>query len=68
MYNKLKIFFSTVLVFLGAFIIGFGFWFLLFWFFTGNFDLFTWPVFVKIFYVILSLTSVSGILEIDEIN
>jgi len=35
-------------------IVSFGFWFLLFWFFTGSYDLFHWSQFNKVIYVLFS--------------
>ena len=66
MYNDLKNFFLTILIFIKPFIIAFGFWFLLFWFFTGNFDLFTWSVSIKIVYTFFSIFSFAGILTTED--
>lgn len=47
-------------VFLGvlfSIIIGFGFWYLIFWFITAEQNLFIWSGWTKTFYLIASFTS-----------
>ncbi len=46
-----------------SFLFGFGFWYLIFWFITAQYNLFLWHWATKIIYVLLSITSTSGIVE-----
>lgn len=51
---------AAVFLLLIAIIIGFGFWYLIFWFVSGEANLFIWGPWTKAFYLILSFTATSG--------
>jgi hypothetical protein len=52
----------TILVL--SFVVGFGLWYLIFWFVTSEPDLFTWHWGIKIFYLILAGSSSQGTFEV----
>ena len=54
---------KVVLIFLFGVLISFGFWYLIFWFLTGEPDLFAWYWWVKALYLIFGFTALSSILE-----
>jgi hypothetical protein len=56
---------SIKLIFLLLFsiLIGFGLWYLVFWFLTNEPNLFLWHWVTKAFYLILAASSTSGIFE-----
>lgn len=46
-----------------AFILGFGIWYLIFWFLTNELDPFKWFWLTKVGYLILGLSSTGGFIE-----
>ncbi len=66
--KQIKIYFmlevlKVILIFLLSVLISFGFWYLIFWFLTGESDLFGWFWGVKLLYLVFGFTSLSSILE-----
>jgi hypothetical protein len=64
-------FITTILAFLIILLsmaLSFGFWFLIFWFFTGSNDSLNWSPFNKIIYIILSLLMLGQLLGIHNKN
>jgi hypothetical protein len=59
MLNLLKV----ILIFITGILISFGFWYLIFWFITGESNLFVWYWLVKSLYLIFGFTSLSKVLE-----
>lgn len=59
MLNLLKV----ILIFVTGILISFGFWYLIFWFITGEANLFFWYWLVKLLYLIFGFTSLSKVLE-----
>ena len=47
-----------------SFIIGFGFWYLIFWFITAEFNLFLWSGWTKAAYLLMSFAAVSGTFDL----
>ena len=54
---------KIILLFLIGFIFGFGFWYLIFWFVSGQPNLFEWHWVTKIIYLGFSFSSTTGILN-----
>jgi hypothetical protein len=46
-----------------SFIVGFGFWYLIFWFLTTEPNLFMWHMVTKIVYLIFSIAATQGIID-----
>lgn len=61
------VFIKTILVFLLvlllSLVLGFGFWYLIFWFILSEKNLFIWSPVAKIFYLLFSFFATSGILS-----
>ena len=51
------------LIFLMCFTFGFGAWYLIIWFLTTEQNLFLWPWYVKLIYLILGFSSTSSTVE-----
>ena len=56
-------FIKTILLFLVGIIIGFGFWYIIFWFITTEPNLLLWHWATKIVYLFFAFASMSGILD-----
>lgn len=55
--------FKIILTFIFSLLLGFGSWYLIFWFLTVEPNLLLWYWWVKILYLLLSYTSSAEILE-----
>jgi len=55
---------KVVLIFLVGLLISFGFWYLIFWFITGEANLFVWFWGVKLFYLVFGFSSLGKIIEL----
>lgn len=44
-------------------VVGFGFWYLIFWFITNESNLFLWHWLTKTIYLVFSFSSLSGIIS-----
>ena len=58
--------FKTILVLILSLIMGFGMWYLIFWFITSESNLFVWGPWTKGFYLFFGIASSGQILE--ELN
>lgn len=54
---------KVVLLFILSIIIGFGFWYLIFWFISAESNLFVWGPWTKTFYLFFGFTSTGKTLE-----
>jgi hypothetical protein len=54
---------KVILIFLFGVLISFGSWYLIFWFLTGESDMFTWYWGVKLIYLIFGYSSLRSVLE-----
>lgn len=55
--------FKFIVTLVTSLFIGFGLWFMVFWFLTMEPNLFIWEPWVKITYLILSFVATSGVSE-----
>jgi hypothetical protein len=55
--------FKVLGVLLLSLILGFGIWYIMFWFLLSESNMFMWPLFSKVIYILLSFVSASGIAE-----
>ena len=55
--------FKVLLTLLLSLILAFGIWYIMFWFLLNESNMFMWPTFSKVIYLILSFLSASGIAE-----
>ena len=55
--------FKVLGVLLLSLILGFGIWYIIFLFLLNESNMFMWPLFSKVIYIILSFVSASGIAE-----
>jgi hypothetical protein len=54
---------KVISILLFGILISFGGWYLIFWFLTGESDLFVWFWWVKLLYLIFSFSSLSSLFE-----
>lgn len=54
---------KTILFFILSLTIGFGFWYLVFWFVSAESNLFVWGPWTKAFYLFFAITSSGQFLE-----
>jgi hypothetical protein len=54
---------KVILILLFGILLSFGGWYLIFWFLTGESDLFVWFWWVKLLYLIFSFSSLSSLFE-----
>jgi len=55
--------FKTIVTLVTSFFIGFGLWYMVFWFITMEPNLFIWGMWTKVTYLILSFVASSGFTE-----
>jgi hypothetical protein len=55
---------KVILIFILGIIISFGFWYLIFWFITGEANLFFWFWGVKLIYLVFGFSSLGKIIEL----
>ena len=55
--------FKVLGVLLLSLILGFGIWYIMFWFLLNESNMFIWSTFSKVIYITLSFLSASGIAE-----
>ncbi len=55
---------KVILIFILGVFISFGFWYLMFWFVTGESNLFVWFWGVKLIYLVFGFSSLGKIIEI----
>jgi len=55
--------FKVLGVLLLSLILGFGIWYIIFLFLLNESNMFMWPLFSKVIYILLSFASASGIAE-----
>lgn len=54
---------KIILAFIFSLLLGFGSWYLIFWFLTNQSDMFLWYWPVKIIYLLLSYTTTAEVLD-----
>ena len=55
--------FKVLLTLLLSLILAFGIWYIIFLFLLNESNMFMWPLFSKVIYILLSFASASGIVE-----
>lgn len=58
------VFLKVILIFVTGVLISFGFWYLIFWFISGEANLFVWFWGIKLIYLVFGFSSLGKIIEL----